>query len=314
MNSIQNKQIYDIINKLNRSYELIHAGMHKAKKYNSLKCLISKRSFAAFLALNLFSLAFLSLSAIAQPIPETCDSDYFDVLKAKSYVQGKREMEKAQRIILKPDSVLEYSCFHFDLEIAGVQAGRFSAFGMQTARGNPPEFDGNNTPTRVLPSSLANALSLVLHDSLHGFLDSFSHIYGGGTYPLVPNDAAGCNPMNIVWEASKCQNFDPRWWVTLEDLASRDIRQFPIPCAPDYDEEREELISAAYEASYPPPNTSGAMDRYESLSTRMNHDSCSASPVPTGMIAYYYDRPPQEERVCIQPGCYFNGSSCVPNS
>jgi hypothetical protein len=272
------------------------------------------KSFSGAVFFVFVSLLLIIPTLNAQPIPETCDDDYFDVLRAKSYVEGKREMEKAQRIILKPDSVLEYSCFDRDLELAGVQAARFSAFGMRTARGNPPEFDGTPPPTRVMPNSTSNSLSLVVRDSLLGFMSSFSHIYAGGTFPLLPNPVDGCNPMNIVWQASKCQNFDPRWWVRLEDLASNDIRFFPIPCAPTYDRDRSTNISTAYTAAYPAPNALGGMDRYESLRTLMTNNSCSGTPIPTGMISYYYDRAPQVERVCIQPGCYFNGSACVANN
>lgn len=63
-------------------------------------------------------------------IPDTCDADYYDVLRARSYVEGKREMEVAQRIILKPDSVLEYSCFNDALNDLGNFPSHFSERGL----------------------------------------------------------------------------------------------------------------------------------------------------------------------------------------
>lgn len=46
----------------------------------------------------------------------TCDSEFWDVMGARATIEGQREIEMAERIILKPDSVLEYSCFNQDLD------------------------------------------------------------------------------------------------------------------------------------------------------------------------------------------------------
>lgn len=244
-------------------------------------------------------------------VPDSCDPDYLDVLNARSYLEGKREMEQAQRIILKPDSVLEYSCFNEDIIFSSVQGGRFSAFGMRSDA--PPEFDGTMPPQRVLPNSLGNSLTFVVETALVGFLYSFSHIYGGGSLPLVASPANTCGAMNVVWEASKCTNFNPNWWVTFEDLDSIDIRTFPIPCN---ESGRGANIAAALAAAYPAavtPATNGGIDMLDPYVQELT-GTCTApgnAHIQTGISAIYEDGTIQDESVCVQPGCYFNGSACV---
>lgn len=269
---------------------------------------------------------------VASQIPDTCDPDYMDVLNARTYLEAKREMETAQRIILKPDSVLEYSCFNEEEIWLGTYGGRFSEFGLNAGGGNPAEFDGVPVATRVLPNSLENALSNVVEASLVRFLDSFSHIYGGGTFPIIPNPFAGCNSMNIVWFTSKCQNFDRNWWVRFEDLSAIDIRVFPIPCLPVYDIDRTTNLNGAIAASYPAPEfpppyndptsitpvtavtpaptPNGRMDALDAFSANLI-GACTA-PMPTGVVitldngATFID-----EAVCVQPKCYFDGTTCT---
>lgn len=220
-------------------------------------------------------------------------------------------MEAAQRIIIKPDSVLEYSCFNEALIHAGTNAGRFSDYGLATGV-RPPEFDGTQPPTRVYPNSLDNALSATVLSSLVGFLESFSHIYGGGTFAMAPNPLAGCNPMNVVWHASKCLNFDPSWWVRFEDLADRDIRAFPVPCDQN-DTDRSTNITAALEAAFPEPAdsaASGGMDSYTGHVEGITE--CGQSePLQTGIRFQLSDGTDVDDAVCVVPGCYYDGSSCT---
>lgn len=255
----------------------------------------------------------------AQEIPETCDVEYYEVLRNRSYLEGKREMEVAQRIIIKPDSVLEYSCFN-DMRIeAGTLAGRFSDYGLTTGV-VPPEFDGTEPPTRIYANSLDNALSATIESSLVGFLDSFWHIYGGGTFAMAPNPLAGCNPMNVVWHASKCLNFDRNWWVRFEDFASRDIRIFPEPCT---DSGRSAAITNALDVAFPPPADPavlGSMDLLVSFVEIVN-DCAASEPIPTGITFQLTEIDAAGNRVvtdvedaaCVVPGCNYDGGGCVPN-
>ncbi|MEZ5813179.1 MAG: hypothetical protein R3E13_00390 [Alphaproteobacteria bacterium] len=60
-----------------------------------------------------------------------CDPDFWNVLSARAEAEGQREMEAAQRLILKPDSTLQYSCFDGQLDALG-SSDMFSARGPRT--------------------------------------------------------------------------------------------------------------------------------------------------------------------------------------
>jgi hypothetical protein len=254
---------------------------------------------------------FLSLHAQAQPIPATCDEDYYNVLTARTYLEGQREIEAAQRIILKQDSVLEYSCFHLDIDLVGQNGGIFSENGIRLSPGNPPEFDGG---INIFAGDLDNALNSTVSLTLVGFLESFSHNYMGGTFAGFPPAGAGCNPMNIVWFVSKCTNFDPNWWVDLSRLATNDIRIYPEPCLGG---NRSSDIATAAAASYPAPGATGGMDAAQTFVQYLT-GNCSApgnQPIRTGIFANMLiggTLTEIEDGVCVQPGCYYNGAgSCL---
>jgi len=67
--------------------------------------LIGMKFFLFFAALIIF------LPSAEAQLPASCDADFHEVLKARAELEARREMEVAQRLILRPDSVLEYSCF-----------------------------------------------------------------------------------------------------------------------------------------------------------------------------------------------------------
>ena len=248
----------------------------------------------------------LSITVSAQ-VPPTCDQDYYDLLGAKGYLEGKREMEAAQRIILKADSVLEYSCFHNDVTWLGQYGGIFSENRLSSAV-TPPEFDG--TPEPISATHLDNALSTVVYDSLVGFLQSFRHVYGGGSYPFTP-PSGDCNPMNVVWHIAKCESFDPSTWIRMQDLAASDIRFYPEPCD---DGNRQNRIQTAYdvvtvEPSAPPANGSGTT--LDWFTDDLTGDCGTSNAVPTGMTVTLEvggSSTTFEEAVCTKPKCSYNGS------
>ncbi|MEM7618796.1 MAG: hypothetical protein AAF244_05400, partial [Pseudomonadota bacterium] len=257
----------------------------------------------------------LSATTLHAQEPDTCDQDYYDVLGARAYLEGKREMEAAQRIILKNDSVLEYSCFHLDLDRIGVDGGSFSEGGLLLA-GNPPEFDGG---IGISGGNLDNAISITLFISLIEFLESFRHDYLGGTIATLPAFGIGCSPMNIVWNIAKCENFDEDTWVSLESLSSTDIRIYPSPCD-SFDIGRDARIDAAFDASYPPPATPDANGGIETLTTYIDYITgpcAGATPLQTGIIAEInvggtnYD---VADAVCVRPGCSYQPLLGSPSS
>src|SRR5437016_4882806 len=58
------------------------------------------------------SMAMSLITGIARATPTTpCDPEYMDALEARAYLEAQREVAQNQNYILKPDSVLEYTCF-----------------------------------------------------------------------------------------------------------------------------------------------------------------------------------------------------------
>ena len=258
-----------------------------------------------------FSLLFLlclfpALTHAGSSVPPTCDADYYDVLRAKTYFQGKKEYEAAQRIILKQDSVLEYSCFHLDVEFTGRYGATFSENGLKPDI-DPPEFNGG---INIYGGSLDNALAQVVTTALVGFLGSFDHVYGGGTFNIAPPSGGACNPMNIVWYVAKCENFDKDWWIKNSQLASVDIRTLPEPCQEGFDSGRAERIATALAAAYPPPATppqSGGVEKITHFNEHWQRPCGNA--IPTG-VKVEIGGSTKDDAVCARPGCRYNGSSC----
>jgi len=89
-------------------------------------------AFRSFLLL-FFVAGFMAFPAAAQnvsedDVPDSCDPDVLTVMNLRARLEGEREMEVAQALILRPDSVLEYSCFQPEVRRLGQFARRvFSA-------------------------------------------------------------------------------------------------------------------------------------------------------------------------------------------
>src|ERR1044072_4359830 len=74
----------------------------------------NKRHFA-LISMRIASAALcallLCLSARVQAASTPCDPEYMDALEARAYLEAQREVAQNQNYILKPDSVLQYTCF-----------------------------------------------------------------------------------------------------------------------------------------------------------------------------------------------------------
>src|SRR5690349_5990742 len=72
----------------------------------------SKRQLGRKVLLAATACVAISGTAWAQSLPTTpCDPEYMDALEARAYLEAQREVAQNQNFILKPDSVLEYTCF-----------------------------------------------------------------------------------------------------------------------------------------------------------------------------------------------------------
>jgi hypothetical protein len=199
--------------------------------------------FFLFIALSFMSAAFMcAASSPAQAQPASCDSDMMDVMKAAAWQGAQRDVELAERLILKPDSVLEYTCFNnYNVRLGENADVMFSDnmlgsldFGSGVRRyivdpypespkpPKPPAFDQGN---------LDRSLSSMVTDAMIQYLSgSFAHTYGGGVVGST-SGATTCNSMATVWQSLKCQNFDPDFFIELDDIVSNDPRTLPLACS-----------------------------------------------------------------------------------
>jgi len=139
----------------------------------------------------------------ASDIPPSCDIDIMDLMKINAGKSGRREVEIAQRIILKPDSVLEYNCFDDILKKADM-------------------FNTESRSSHILNTGGAYT----------AYVDgNFGTIYNSG----YQASRSGCSVMDAVWAALKCNNFISKpysedHFFTFDELAGFDPREKPLAC------------------------------------------------------------------------------------
>lgn len=133
-------------------------------------------------------------------VPATCDSGFYDVMSERAWMESQREIEVAEKLILKPDSVLQYSCFTEQLSSV-IENAKFGA---------PAE-------------GLTN---LVLQPRAAYYQGAFSGKMAGGL--LSPSST--CGAMYAVWDFLKCRNFDKDDFRTFAEWAEQDPRTLPAIC------------------------------------------------------------------------------------
>jgi hypothetical protein len=130
---------------------------------------------------------------------------------------------------------------------------------------------------------------------------------------MVSNFPENCRTMNDVWTLSKCADFDKADFINFMAGEYQGPRSCPDPS------DRTDAWDAAVAASQPAaatPAASGGMDAVvtylERTSWLMSDDCGTVEPLDTG-VKYKTspsDASYKDEKVCVKPGCYYNGSSC----
>lgn len=260
----------------------------------------------------------------APPIADTpCDSLYYQTLSARAWLEAEREITQNQNLILKPDSVFEYTCFDLFLrELAQHAANMFS----ETTQFGTPLGD----------PSMNNALDDLIGDSLINYINANFENVSGGTYDLlgghqaangidhqpaaISNGTYSCDIMNRVWTAAKCINFasnpaEDGFYTFQQYSTALDKRHLPggVRCSP---------INATWTANITtsttsPPWTDDPMQTYLAHIDPANCGGGAYPPIPTGIQVVRTSATPTTyaEHVCIQPGCRYDpsGSNCVAN-
>lgn len=285
----------------------------------------------------LFGVTFISFDADAQDacadvdggIAEcTCDENYMSSLKAHATMTGQRTLSQYENIIVKPDSVLEYTCFDMFLGQAGHGIAKIFSNkedgwnGTDTGR----EPSGNDTTTAA--SLQANVLA-----EANSYLSSnFGHNYLGGKYtgdairdPDMPSTALtgddaisaynGCAVMQGVWTAAKCHNFTSgagENFSTFEEYKSGQVdpetfpRTLPEACQ-GFASWDTHINAATGETStwWAAGQGSKTQTAFNVVSNALKPGNCSGSQ-PTGVK----DSDGNEDGFCTNPGCSYSGSGC----
>lgn len=285
-----------------------------------------------------------SAGAAAPPTP--CDPQYMDALEARAWLEAQREISQNQNLIVKPDSVLEYTCFdRFLWEIADDAVNQFS----ETTRwGTIPGLESTTQDS---------ALGRLILEGLTSYIqENFPHTFLGGrstedsimtTNPQAPSGYTyTCNRMRVVWEAAKCLNFfdrttgtsatqnhdgfyDFRWYNTNDPRqlpTGSNFAACPVPAGDPYNFQVMEGIAFntrqnMYVLATENPNDATAYNR-DNLVTFLNFilpvgvaptTACISQPIQTGIqVNRRMTGGQYADAVCPNPGCYLaaNGASC----
>lgn len=248
-----------------------------------------------------------------------CDATYYQTLSARAWLEAQREITQNQNLILKPDSVLEYTCFDMFLaELADHADEMFS----ETSQfgGVLPNNSMDNALERLVGTSLRNFVS-----ANFGYYDMLGgHSAGVGINHTIMNPIAGgtytCDMMNQVWNAAKCINFasnpaEDGFYTFQEYSTSPDKRYLPTRnCA------AAPWAANITTAITTPPWTPDPMQTYLAF---IDPNNCAAGnanniAIPTGVVVNRTAIAPTtyDEHVCIIPGCRYDPvapAGCKPN-
>ncbi|MGB4106971.1 MAG: hypothetical protein WBK55_04160 [Alphaproteobacteria bacterium] len=276
-----------------------------------------KAVYVALAALALcISIASSGMAASFLPIADSpCDPEYYDSLRSRAWLEAQREITQNQNLIVKPDSVLEYTCFD---QFANILAGEAINMFSETPRWGV-----------VLPF---NSMDIALRNLVGGALDSyiavnFPHTFRGGrsvdldyvpgSISGMPGSAYDCTMMRDVWYESKCTDFieddENDGFFTFENYRDTDdkrVRPDPCPGIPGRWEDEINLATVN-------PFTPWEEDNQPTFFGLLEGCSNNTFQLETGVIVTRSKQEPlrYRERVCVPAGCRyvpsgFNNGSC----
>lgn len=170
-----------------------------------------------------------------------CATDTWTAMVNQAVLQTRREMAINQRYIVKPDSVMAYSCLSEQLTLVGQHAGALSE--SQLWANKQVDILNGNTATVTVNMgtySLDGAINNVATEPYEFFLQSFyNYEFLAGQAPGLtgsPQDDedgmsqahAPCGAMSRVWQIAKCMNVtDNPLFPQFAQLISTDPRRYP---------------------------------------------------------------------------------------
>lgn len=246
-------------------------------------------------------------AASAPAIADTpCDDMYYESLSARAWLEAQREITQNQNLILKPDSVLEYTCFDLFLRELAQHAENMLS---ETHLFNQP----------LSPTSMDEALDALIGTSLTAYINANfeqpgydllgGHPAGTGidhTPSAITGGAYSCDIMARVWQAAKCINFITNpledGFYTFQEYANSEDKRYLIQRCPSVASLYTANLNAALNS---PPWTD---DPAQTYLDRIDPSRCTLStPIPTGVTVTRPVLNPTtyEEHICLPPGCRY---------
>ena len=240
-------------------------------------------------------------------VPPTCDTDFMKSLETRAWMEGEREVVQNQNLIVKPDSVLEYTCFDRYLGVLALHDRSL--------------FSGG-APGATIRTDMSRALEgLVGRVLLELFLKNFDYTFLGGKKSedycisgTILGAAYGCDRMNAIWQQAKCCNFQgdsqPQdGFFMLEDYVTGEDKRVLVKQCPKDTRWEDAFKTALAEPPWQPADWStNKMPQYLDL---LGYGDCSGvDAVPTGVTVTVADGTEFPDAVCPAPGCWYDRSVC----
>ena len=253
-----------------------------------------------------------------------CDADFMNQVYARAWLESDREMKSGQIAIRKSDSVMEYSCFD---QIVSIVAHKIGPIFSESPDFQNRQFAHSSLGTGAYSvymgnDSLDKALENMVLSPLKNYQkNNFSHALLGGTGSAsntftgrIGADSYNCDLMNRVHFAARCSNFgDDNPFLTFDELTTTDPRKHPSACNTPADAAKADLAANKdfYFVNF---------DLFKDYQTLQKAGVCAPG-IPTGVNVIRYEvgrdfetAPPRtsetySDRVCPNPGCYFDRES-----
>lgn len=218
-----------------------------------------------------------------------CDPDYYDTLEARAWLEAEREVTQNQNLILKPDSVLRYSCFDTMMDDYASNSSSMFSGGADVS-----------VPKDTADSWVSDNFSGVHSNALGGRSDETSALGGG------------CGAMEAIWEDAQCMDFvdEPDYdaFFSLADYVDGDDKRFEGNCT-------KPTGWAENSDNLKPENTAWEEDDLLTYFLEFDHDEgCDSSKeIETGIQAIPQSGPAYDVKVCVRVGCVYGAedTKCI---
>lgn len=274
-----------------------------------------------------------------EPLPNKfCDADLLNQMHARAFLEAERAMVTANAIILKPDSVLEYTCLDQEIARAAKVTGPlFSESDLWHPTTVPIGGHINGTPVPNVTidvytsdTYLDEILEPLVMPAIKQYVDdNFWHDFLGGAASGDDNNIANtvmgvsstCDFMYNVFFISKCSDFALEApFMTFEELLTTDPRTLPDACGSTH-----QITKALIDVSKNKDDLYAPIEPVNLFLPKIlppgGSISC-ADPIPTGVIVKHVERKQDlagnpvlvkdysfPEQVCPNPACHLDNKN-----